>query len=785
MKIKILRTSIIVIVFTLLFPISAFADGIIIPEPPFCEPFPCPISRPIVQLAIEYHRVEVEIVDQVAITRVDQVFRNDNDWIVEGTYVFPIPAGAAVDAFSLWMDGDPVEGKVLTREEARQTYEEIVRTMRDPALLEYIDRQAVQASIFPIPPGGERRIQLEYSQILSAEAGLVHYRYPLNTEKFSTIPLEEVTIRVEIDAEVPIQAVYSPTHNVDLNRISDEHVVVGYEAYEVKPDQDFDLFFSLDQSQIGVNLMTYRDPQGNDPDGYFLLMLTPNIQVREQEVIAKDVILVLDKSGSMDGVKFRQAQEALKFVLDHLNPEDRFNIIAFSTGIDQYANRLRSVEEVKEAKRWVDSLSASGSTDIHRALQEALFLADQERPAIVIFLTDGLPTEGVTETELIIEKIRQAANSNVRLFAFGVGYDVDTYLLDTLAGENRGTTTYVTPDQAIDEMVSGFYAKVSLPVLTDLDLDFDELVVFDSYPDPLPDLFAGTQLMVLGRYRGSDDVDLALEGNVVNDRVTYVYDNLEFRRSGGRDFIPRLWATRKIGDLLNHVRLHGADEETVDQIVRLSIRYGIITPYTSYLVTEPSAIGAEAQNDIVADALEGFFAAPMEVTGEKAVGRAAAESEIREADVAPSLSQDDAELVRFAGTRTFRWVNGIWVDTAFDPQSMETLKVAFLSEDYFSLASSRPDLGTALALGSRVIVVGDQVVYEIVDESEAGDTMVLPEPFSPEEEGESLAPESINLPQREDPDQRDKSFSIPCLGSSLLILLPFVVTLRMKNPKKE
>ena len=780
MKRRILRTSIIATIFALLLPISAFADGIIIPQPPFCDPFPCPISRPIVQLAIEYHRVEVEIVDQVAITRVDQVFRNDNDWTVEGTYVFPIPADAAVDAFSLWMDGDPVEGKVLTREEARQTYEEIVRTMRDPALLEYIDRQAVQASVFPIPPGGERRIQLEYSQILSSEDGLVHYRYPLNTEKFSTTPLEEVTIRVEIDAEVPIQTVYSPSHNVDLNRISDEHVVLGYEAYDVKPDQDFDLFFSLDQSQIGVNLMTYRDPQGDDPDGYFLLMLTPNIQVREQAVIAKDVILVLDKSGSMDGVKFRQAQEALKFVLEHLNPDDRFNIIAFSTGIDQYASRLRSVEEVNEAARWVDSLSASGSTDIHRALQEALFLADQDRPAIVIFLTDGLPTEGVTETELIVEKIRQAANSNVRLFAFGVGYDVDTYLLDTLAGENRGTTTYVTPDQAIDETVSGFYAKVSLPVLTDLDLDFDDLVVFDSYPEPLPDLFAGTQLMVLGRYRGSGEVDLALEGNIVNDRVTYVYDNLEFRRSGGRDFIPRLWATRKIGALLNQVRLQGADEETVDQIVRLSIRYGIITPYTSYLVTEPLAIGAEAQNDIIADALEGFFAAPMEVTGEKAVGRAAAESEIREADVAPSLSLDEAELVRFAGTRTFRWVDGIWVDTAYDPQSMDTLRVAFLSEDYFTLASSRPDIGAALALGSNVIVVGDQVASEIVDESEAGDTMVLPEPFSPEGEGESLAPEGITLPQGEDPTQKEKGFSIPCLGSTFLIVLMTIPVAKKK-----
>ncbi len=780
MKTRFLPFSIVGVVILLLIPTVAYADGIIIPHPPVCEPFPCPIVRPMIQLAIEYHHVEVEIEDQVAITRVDQVFRNDNDWTVEGTYVFPIPEGAAVDAFTLWIDGEPVEGEMLTKEQARRTYEEIVRTMRDPALLEYIDRDAVQASVFPIPPGGERRIQLEYSQILSAEDELVHYRYPLNTEKFSTAPLEQVTIRVEIDGMLPIQAVYSPTHLIDLERISDHHVLLGYEEYDVKPDRDFDLFYSVDQSQIGVNLMTFRDPQSADPDGYFLLMLTPNIQARQQETIAKDVILVLDKSGSMDGIKFRQAQDALKFILANLKPADRFNIISFSTGTAQYADRLRPAEEANEAARWVDSLAAAGSTDIHRALQEAIFQADQERPAIIIFLTDGIPTEGVTETELIIENIRSAANSNVRLFAFGVGYDVDTYLLDTLAAENRGTTTYVTPDQSIDESVSGFYAKVSLPVLTDLELDFDDLVVYDTYPNPLPDLFAGTQLMILGRYRGSGEVDLELEGDIHNDRVTYAYDNLAFRRVGGRDFIPRLWATRKIGMLLNQVRLHGAEEEAIDQIVRLSIRYGIVTPYTSYLVTEPSAIGFEAQDEIAADAFQDYMAAPKAVTGEEAVGRAAAESEIREAGIAPQLSNDQAEVVQFAGTRTFRWVDGIWIDTAYDPASMETLKVPFLSEDYFKLALSRPDIAAALALGSNVIVVADDRVYEIVGEDGTGDPLVLPQALPLDKESD-LVDEAPILSEPADSEQETPGWQFPCPGASILTLLPvLLVSLRKR-----
>jgi Ca-activated chloride channel family protein len=312
-----------------------------------------------------------------------------------------------------------------------------------------------------------------------------------------------------------------------------------------------------------------------------------------------------------------------------------------------------------------------------------------------------------------------------------------------------------------------------MPVLTDLELDFDDLVIYDAYPSPLPDLFAGTQLMLLGRYRGSGEVDLTLEGDILNDRVTYGYDNLEFRRNGGRDFIPRLWATRKIGVLLNQIRLQGADEETVDQIVRLSIRYGIITPYTSYLVTEPSAIGFEAQDEIVADALQDYMAAPMAVTGEEAVGRAAAESEIREAGVAPNLSKDEAELVQFAGTRTFRWVEGVWVDTTYDPGSMHTLKVPFLSEDYFALATSRSDIGAALALGTKVIVVTEDATYEIVDEGEHGDAIIIPEPLSAEDM-DSVEDEITVYPEGKSPSESGRSFSLPCPGTSLMGLMSLV-----------
>jgi Ca-activated chloride channel homolog len=335
----------------------------------------------------------VAIQDQIVVTHVDQVFFNPNEWDVEGIYLFPLPKDAAVTSFTLWMDNEPVEGQILEAQEARQIYKDIVRDLQDPALLEYVDRGVLQASIFPIPTRGERRIELEYSQVLTSENGLVRYVYPLSTEKFSREPLDSVSVQVNIQSKASIRAVYSPSHRVAVSRESDFIVNVGYEQLDVLPDTDFALYFSLGEEQA-FHLMSFRDPGDLvDPDGFFLLLLAARPSA-EVETLPKDMILVLDRSGSMDGEKFKQAQEALRYILNNLNPEDRFNIITFSTGTERYASGLVPASEAVQASAWVDRLHAEGSTDINRALLEAAVLADSARPTYVIFLTDGLPTTG-------------------------------------------------------------------------------------------------------------------------------------------------------------------------------------------------------------------------------------------------------------------------------------------------------------------------------------------------------------------------------------------------------
>jgi Ca-activated chloride channel family protein len=704
----------------------ALADGIIIPDPPICRDGPCPLPPPIQQLAIRYHRVHVTIENQVATTRVDQVFRNDNDWTVEGTYIFPLPTDAAVTNFTLWIDGEPVQGKVLTREEARRQYEEIVRNLRDPALLEYVDRGAVQASIFPIAPGAERRIELEYTQVLQADAGLIHYSYPLNTEKFSSAPLEDVSVTVDVTSTQPVAAIYSPSHEVVIDRQGSTRFTVSYEDSDVTPDRDFELYYSVPQEDIGLSLLTYRNPDSGDPDGYFLLLAAPGLRTDDRPVISKDVVFVLDQSGSMEGEKFRQAKTALAYALDHLNSGDRFNVIAFSSGTRAFASGLRPADEASEAVRWLEGLSARGSTDIDRALLEAVGMMNGDGSEMVIFLTDGLPTEGVTESRDILKDIERSAPKGLRLFAFGVGYDVDTYLLDSLAQDHHGTTSYVTPGQSIDEIVSGFYNKVSQPVLMDLELDLGEATTFDIFPDPLPDIFAGGQLVAVGRYRDPGSEVIELSGLVNGQVKRFTYEDQRFRSSGGPDFLPRLWATRKIGYLLNQIRLEGPEQEIVDQIVKLSIRYGIVTPYTSYLVTEPQMLGADAQKNIAQEAYDQFMAMPTEVSGQSAVERAAAESAMGGADIPLAPPAASADVVRLAGPNTFRLVDDVWTDTRFDPETMVTVRVPFLSADYFALADAIPEVGQALSLGPRVIIIAGATAYEIVGEDEPGDAIQIP-----------------------------------------------------------
>ena len=707
-------------------PALTRADGLIIVEPPECDPA---CSEPIYvgdQLNVTSHVVKVVIADQVATTTIDQVFHNPNDWVAEGTYIFPLPNGATVDKFTMIVDGQAIEAKILSADEARAVYNEIVRKMRDPALLEYAGNGAIQASIFPIEPGGDRRIQIEYQQVLTAEGGLIRYVYPLNTERFSAAPLQNVSVHVSVESKEPVRAVYSPSHQIALDRTDDYRFAAGWEASDVRPDSDFELIYTVSQEQIGANLLSYVDPATGE--GYFMLLAAPGI-ASQQEAIAKDVIVVLDTSGSMEGEKIEQARQALIYVLEHLNAQDRFNVVEFSTGVRFYANGLQPQSDAANAVQWASNLQATGGTDINRALLEGMNFVDPARPTYVIFLTDGLPTEGETEVGAILQNVKNSAPENVRLFSFGVGDDVDTILLDTLVQDHHGATTYVRPGENLEEAVSVFYGKVSTPVLTDVQVKLGDAVIEDIYPRPLPDIFAGTQLVVVGKYRQGGPAPITLTGNVNGQATSFVYGDQTLVSAGGDDFLPRLWATRKIGYLLNQIRLNGENAEWVQAIVDLSVRYGIVTPYTSYLITEDDILTQQGRANAAEEESAKILAAPTMSTGGEAVDQAAAAGGMADTDsgvMEEPLSVIDGEgneiavagAIKLVADRTFVDQGGVWTETTFDPSAMTTIKVQFLSEDYFKLLELRPGLAEAFALGDRVIAISNGIAFEVTAEEQ-------------------------------------------------------------------
>jgi Ca-activated chloride channel family protein len=388
--------------------------------------------------------------------------------------------------------------------------------------------------------------------------------------------------------------------------------------------------------------------------------------------------------------------------LDKLNPEDRFNLVAFSTGVELFSKEMQSYDSVDSAIPWVNKLTAEGSTDINRALLEATSILESERPSYLIFLTDGLPTVGEVESEKIVANLTGFAPDNLRLFSFGVGYDVDTYLLDSLSNTHHGKSTYVVPGEPLDEIVSSFYNNISVPVLTDLDLDFGDLIVYDIYPHPLPDLFMGSQIAVVGRYRHGGFTDVTLSGTADGRNQQFVFADQKFEErsintSGSTSSLPSLWATR---------------------IVKLSIRYGIVTPYTSYLVTEPLPLGMEEQERIAGEEFNRFSdQAGLPSFGKQAVEEAEGQNSMAGADAVAPAPVEVAGKVRTIGPRTFIQSDGIWIDTSYDPEQMETIKIEFLSDEYFSIAKERSEMANAFALGSRVIVILGDEAYEVVEGS--------------------------------------------------------------------
>jgi Ca-activated chloride channel family protein len=737
---------------------TADAQGVIVPGPcTRCPERPRPLPVPLPNaLPVKSIKIDVKVAAQVATTHVEQVFRNDTDAVLEGSYIFPIPESASVAEFAIW-DGDRrLVGEVRSRAEARRIYDEIVRRQRDPGLLEYAGRDLFQASIFPIPPHSDKKLELTYTQVLKAEGGTVAYRYPLGTGR-NVVPIGTVSGRVEIEAGEPVRNLYSPSHEIEVSRSGERRARVSFEAKPGAEPQDFQLFYTLLDADFGMTLLTYREP---GKQGFFLLTVSPKDDMAEQEYAAKDVIFVLDTSGSMaEAGKMEKARAALLFGVRALRPSDRFNVINFAGEEHLMTTGLLQADAAGRARGedFINQLRPVGGTNINGALTAALRQFDNaDRPRIVVFLTDGLPTVGETKAERIGDNVRAARPVGVRLFTFGVGYDVNTALLDKLAADNGGVAEYVEPKEDLEIKVSNFFTKINYPVLTNLALDMGGVQTDLVYPRELPDVFRGGQVTLIGRYTNPYDLSnvvLRLSGRTGSRERAYVYENLSFPlHNTNNDFLPRLWATRRVGWLMEQVRTNGEQKELTDEIVDLGTRYGIVTPYTSYLAVEESQQnflrGAQETVTVTRDGRRpsnsrratgnlggmpggsGAGSAPVISSDEAAPPPAARPEAMKEKtgqtaiqlskrsradqDTVRVESESPSSAVRKVGEKTFYLREGVWTDAELKPESkLPETALAFGSDEYFALIRREPQLARFFSLGERVVVVYNGRVYRV------------------------------------------------------------------------
>ena len=735
--------------------------------PPFVpprwpRPFPPPRPHPFAPLDVNYVKVHTRITDQVAVTSVDQEFYNPNPARLEGTFVFPIPKGAHIDKFTMEIDGKQVEAELLPADKARRIYEDIVRKLRDPALLEYAGRDVFKVRIFPIEPNSKKRITLSYTELLKADGGLVSYVLPLNTEKFSAKPIRNVSVKVDLESKRPLKSIYSPSHSVEVKRNGPDRATAGYEATDVQPDTDFALYFAPEKDEIGVNLLTYCK---SDEDGYFLLLASPGVDVKEKQVVMKDIAFVLDTSGSMAGKKLDQAKKALQFCVENLNDGDRFEIIRFSTEVEPLFDKLVKATEQNRAKAddFIKDLKPMGGTAIDDALRKALALrpGGEDRPFMVIFLTDGRPTIGTTEEDQIVANVKKENDGRTRVFCFGIGTDVNTHLLDRITEDTRASSQYVLPEEDLEVKVSNFFSKIKEPVLANPTLKFTGGIrVTKLYPSPLPDLFKGEQLVLVGRYSGKSDAAVIVEGAVNGAARKFTYEVSFPEEASANEFIPRLWATRRVGYLLDEIRLHGENAELRDEVTELARQYSIVTPYTAYLILEdeaqrnvPVAVrslqGFDGDGGARREAAQAWDQFKEERAGDRAVAGARYGMAFKSANAAapasaagalearralglaagsggaPAASPADqskerlvqySQQTQFVAGKSFFQNDQQWIDSTVQKHpNAKRVRIQFGSVEYFDLIAKNPKALPWLAVGQNVQFVLDNTVYDIYE----------------------------------------------------------------------
>lgn len=716
-----------------------FAANVIIPQRSVIAP-----TRPQPGGTVQIERVDaqISILEQVATTTLNIALRNPTNRRLEAEVILPVPEGAAVRGFDFQGSGKEPSAQLLPKAEARRIYDSIVAKTRDPALLEFIGYNLIRSSVFPVEARGTQRVRLTYEHVCRADGDRIDYVLPRSESLDYRVPW---SIHVTVKSKRAVATVYSPSHVIDKRITGGGHAVNVdlTKGVDVEPGSfRLSLLLSRDNN-VAATLLAYPDIKVGG--GYFLLLAgVPSKPEGDRPKIEREVTLVLDRSGSMNGEKLEQVREAAMQIISGLEPGESFNIIVYNEAVDIFSTRpvIASESNVAAARKYLKGVLARGGTNIHDALVEALRQKPtQDTLPIVLFLTDGRPTIGETNEKSIREAVKTANRYRKRIFTFGVGLDVNSPLVENIAYETRAAATFVLPTEDVELKVAGVFKRLSGPILADpmlnvLNADDGPAVgrTRDLIPTRLPDIFDGDQLVLLGQYVGEEPLTFRLIGNYNGQKRNFKFRFDLDKATTRNGFVPRLWAQRKIGILIDAIRSSGADpnavasgqvdpriRELVDEVVRLSTEFGILTEYTAFLAREGTdlnrraEVAAEAWRNLDTRARQtrsGLGSVNQELNS--VAQKSAGQLNRRNAYWDANMNRVEISAVQQVADRAFYRKGNRWIDSRIVDKTDQTPSphvVEFGSEEFMQLARRLADenrQGAIMMRGEIMLVIDGQ-----------------------------------------------------------------------------
>jgi len=542
--------------------------------------------------------IDGRIINGYAVTEVTQNFTNSGTSSGEVEFRFGIPERAFLSNLTVTVNGKTFYGQSMRKAAAQETYDSAVSSGKTAGMVSNSPSSNVFATSLNVAGGQTAEVSLRYEEFIPRTRGEYIYSIPTSASSYP-LGTGDFQIRVEIHSPTDFQSFDVPSHPAtDINILSDSSRIAYYHPQTPDVSRDFEIFWTQSPLPQEGSLLTHVTEDGQ---GYFFHVFAPDMADLGGSPMAKDIIFVLDKSGSMSGTKIQQLKDSFSSIVDDLRSEDRFNVVFFDDSIDKYSNEIIPVSGStrNDAKTYIDRISADGSTNINDALITALemFPDSSGTVPIIVFLTDGQPTAGETWTDNIRSNVMAANSQSVAIFSLAFGNDCDFPFLEALSLENFATAQRVDANTDASVQFQNFYETVSTPLLKNINFGYDA-DVSQVYPSHADQLFEGSEIAVVGRFNASR-TDMGTTITARSEKGDETFEKVfPVKDTDKNDFIPRMWAYKRINNLLNQIKVEGESQTLIDEIVDLAMDNNFVTPYTAMvMVADDPEYGENEEED--------------------------------------------------------------------------------------------------------------------------------------------------------------------------------------------